>query len=121
MVKTCCFLTDIKDYRQVNEGTFRVHWQLTHRCNLSCLHCISDAVGPYDKVKEVTTEEAKRIIDNLSSLNVSSILFTGGEPLLRNDFFEIANYAYDYGFNLLLSTNGTLVDQEKLNKLYTSY
>ena len=88
-----------------------VVWNSTKTCNLKCRHCYmnSDA-QKYEG--ELTTEEAKRFIDDLAEFNVPVLLFSGGEPLMRKDFFELAEYAAAKGIRPTLSTNGTLITRE---------
>ena len=85
-----------------------VVWNSTRTCNLRCRHCYMCSDGQkYDG--ELTTEEAKRFIDGLAEFRVPVLLFSGGEPLIRPDFFELAEYARDRGVRPTLSTNGTLI------------
>lgn len=88
-----------------------VVWNVTRTCNLKCIHCYmeSDATR-YEN--ELTTAEGKRFIDDLAEFRVPVILFSGGEPLLRADFFELARYAVARGLRVTISTNGTLLDRE---------
>ena len=86
-------------------------WNSTKTCNLKCIHCYMDSDSKtYDG--ELTTEEAKRMIDELADFRVPVLLFSGGEPLLRPDFFELAEYAARKGVRPTLSTNGTLITRE---------
>lgn len=97
------YLAFSKMYRPV------VFWNLTDRCNLSCTHCYSRS-GPGRTIKgELTTAEALNIIDDLADTGVPLILFTGGEPLLREDIWELARHAGNRGLKMALSTNGTLI------------
>lgn len=93
-------------------GPFRpiVSWNITRRCNLRCVHCYIDAGEP--DAYELSTREALDVVDQMAEVGVPLILFTGGEPLVRKDFFEIAAYARDRGIKLVLSTNGTLITPE---------
>lgn len=84
-----------------------VGWCITNKCNLKCVHCNMDSGNAWED--ELTTFECKKIIDELAQNRVKMILFTGGEPLIRNDFFKIADYAIEKGINISLTTNGTLV------------
>lgn len=88
-----------------------VVWNTTRTCNLRCLHCYSNSD---DRIyeNELTTAEAKKFIDDLAAFNVPVILFSGGEPLLRPDFFELADYARSKNIRCTLSTNGTLINPE---------
>ncbi len=74
---------------------FLIAWNLTKRCNLRCAHCYLSA-GERDagSADELTTEECFRVIDGMVQVNPASILvLTGGEPLLRKDLSQIAQYA----------------------------
>lgn len=88
-----------------------VVWNITRRCNLKCRHCYSDSANQ-DYAGELSTEEAKAVIDDLASFQVHALLFSGGEPLLRKDIFELAGYAREKGLRTILSTNATLVTKE---------
>ena len=90
-----------------------VVWNLTARCNLKCVHCYA-YTEPKD---ELNTAEVKSVIDDLAEMKVPLILFSGGEPLLRRDLFEVASYATEKGLKIALSTNGTLITQEIAQKL----
>jgi radical SAM protein with 4Fe4S-binding SPASM domain len=86
-----------------------VFWNLTDRCNLSCAHCYSRS-GPERRTEEeLTTVEAMAFIDDLAGIGVPLILFSGGEPLLRPDIWELADHAIAKGMKIALSTNGTLI------------
>jgi radical SAM protein with 4Fe4S-binding SPASM domain len=100
-------------------GMYRpvVFWNLTDRCNLSCTHCYS-ASGPARSTDgELTTTEAKSIIDDLATMKVPLIIFTGGEPLLRDDIFVLARHAHERGLKIVLSTNGTLITPEVAGRI----
>jgi len=94
---------------------FLVVWNLTNACNLRCQHCYQRADKP--SPDELSTEEAKRIIDQLSESNVSAIAFSGGEPMVRPDFYELAQYAVSNGLQVSVATNGTLLTQENVKRL----
>ncbi|TCS84424.1 radical SAM/SPASM domain-containing protein [Tepidibacillus fermentans] len=87
-----------------------VFWELTEGCNLKCVHCRATA-KPNRNQEELTTEEAYRVIDEIASFADPILVLTGGEPLYRPDFFEIATYAIHKGLKVALATNGTLIDQ----------
>lgn len=92
-----------------------VTWNITRRCNLRCLHCYVDA-GLRDPA-ELTTDEAMDVVDQMAEVGVPMVIFSGGEPLLREDLFQIAEYAGSKGIKLVLSTNGTLITKEVAKKL----
>lgn len=93
-----------------------VVWNSTKTCNLKCRHCyMSSDAKKYQN--ELTTEEAKCFIDDLAAFKVPVLLFSGGEPLIRPDFFELAAYAQASGVRPTLSTNGTLITREIAQKI----
>lgn len=98
---------------------YLVSWNLTGRCNLLCPHCYIDSHSQgYIKGSELNTSEAKFVIDELSYLNTHLILIlSGGEPMLREDIFEIVRYASEAGFITVLGSNGTLLTEENLRLL----
>lgn len=91
-----------------------VVWNVTNRCNLRCLHCYASAGSD---IQELTTEQCLQIVESLTEFKVPLILFSGGEPLLRQDIFEIAEYAKKKGIRAVLSTNGTLIDRDSAENL----
>lgn len=93
-----------------------VAWNMTRTCNLHCRHCYMDADAK-KHVGELTTEEAKHFIDDLAAFHVPALLLSGGEPLVRQDFFELAEYASAHGVRPTLSTNGTLIDEDAAKKI----
>lgn len=100
-----------------------VVWNMTRRCNLKCIHCYSNSAD-CDYQGELTTEEGKALIADLAAFGSPVILFSGGEPFLRPDLFELAQYAKDLGMRAVISTNGTLITGDvaaKLKKIGLSY
>lgn len=87
-----------------------VVWNCTRQCNLNCLHCYADAKSVCSP-DEMSTEEAKAFIRGLAEFDVPVLLFSGGEPLLRKDIFELAGFAREQGIRPALSTNGTLINE----------
>ena len=89
-----------------------VVWNITRQCNLKCVHCYAKAkVTPTED--ELTTAEGMALIDDLSMFGVPVVLFSGGEPLMRPDLPELAQYAVAKGMRAVISTNGTLITREK--------
>jgi putative heme d1 biosynthesis radical SAM protein NirJ1 len=89
-----------------------VVWNTTRTCNLKCIHCYSNSESKkYEG--ELDTGEALRFIDHLAEFKVPVILFSGGEPLLREDLIELVTYAKSKGIRATISTNGTLLSREK--------
>ncbi|MFQ5454747.1 MAG: radical SAM protein [Nitrospirota bacterium] len=102
--------------RSAKERRPVVVWNITRRCNLSCVHCYSDSHNKiYDG--ELTTEEAKEMISDLAEFNIPALLLSGGEPLIRKDIFELASYSRNKGLRLTLSTNGTLIDMKTAKRI----
>ena len=90
-----------------------VVWNTTKRCNLKCVHCYAHAEGEGERKGELSTEEGKRFLDDLAAFGAPVILFSGGEPLLRKDLPELIDYAVKLGMRAVISTNGTLITEEK--------
>lgn len=85
-----------------------VVWNCTRQCNLSCIHCYASADGQRSP-EEMDTAAGEAFIRDLADFGVPVILFSGGEPLLRKDLFELARLARELGIRVALSTNGTLI------------
>jgi mycofactocin radical SAM maturase len=83
-------------------------WEMTYGCNLRCVHCLSSSGKR--RPDELTTEEARRLIDEWAAMSVFYINVGGGEPMSRPDFFELMDYALAAGIGVKFSTNGTLID-----------
>lgn len=95
-----------------------VGWELTLACNLRCEHCGSTAGQP--RPVELTTAEALDVCDQLPDLLVREVDFTGGEPLVRADWLEIAQRLHELGINTKLITNGVLLGKENVSRLKES-
>jgi len=94
---------------------FLVVWNFTYKCNLNCKHCYSDA-GNLPR-QELSTSEAMKVVDQIADFGVTSLAFSGGEPLMRKDFFEVATHAVESGLYVSLATNGTLLNKERVRLL----
>jgi radical SAM protein with 4Fe4S-binding SPASM domain len=93
---------------------YSVSWNLTQRCNLECAHCYLSAFAGADPRGELTTEECRRVIDEIALVNPNVFLIlTGGEPLLRRDIWEIAGHAAEKRFTTVLGTNGVLLRERQ--------
>ena len=88
-----------------------VVWSLTRTCNLKCIHCYTDSEAQ-KYPDELTTEQCKAVLADLAEFRVPAVLFSGGEPLVRKDVFELATYARSLDLHVVLSTNGTLITRE---------
>ncbi|MFT7599580.1 MAG: mycofactocin radical SAM maturase [Acidimicrobiales bacterium] len=90
-------------------------WELTYACNLACVHCLSSS-GRRDP-RELSTAEAKAVIDEMLELQVFYVNIGGGEPMIRPDFFELVSYATSSGVGVKFSTNGSRIDDERAIEL----
>ncbi len=96
-----------------------VAWETTRRCNLSCKHCRAVAEDhPYDN--ELNTKAAFRLLDQIKEVGEPIIILTGGEPLLRDDIFDIASYGTKLGLRMVMAPNGTLITPEIAKKMKAS-
>ncbi|HEY0844539.1 MAG TPA: heme d1 biosynthesis radical SAM protein NirJ [Noviherbaspirillum sp.] len=93
-----------------------VIWNLIRRCNLTCKHCYSISADK-DFAGELSTEEARTVMEDLRAFGVPVLILSGGEPLLRHDIFDLARHAKALGFYVALSTNGTLVDENNIDRI----
>lgn len=93
-----------------------VVWNCTRSCNLKCVHCYSQSQNVYYE-GELSTEEGKRLIDAIADFGSPVILFSGGEPLMRKDLFELIRHATSRGLRAVISTNGTLITPEAASRL----
>jgi radical SAM protein with 4Fe4S-binding SPASM domain len=95
-----------------------VAWNLTRRCNLSCAHCYIAAGPDVSAAGELSTDEVCRIADEILALNPSPMfIFSGGEPLLREDLGAIARHASERGATVVVGTNATLLDDARITEL----
>jgi heme b synthase len=88
-----------------------IAFEVTRRCNLSCMHCRARAINEFDK-EELSTEECFLLIDEIAKVGNPTFILTGGEPLLRQDIFKIASYGMAKGFTVVMAPNGTLINKE---------
>ncbi|MCL2122913.1 MAG: 12,18-didecarboxysiroheme deacetylase [Desulfovibrionaceae bacterium] len=93
-----------------------VVWNMTRRCNLRCVHCYAKALDERGK-DAVSTEQGKALIDDLAAYGAPVMLFSGGEPLVREDLAELAKHATSKGMRAVISTNGTLITKQKAREL----
>ncbi len=93
-----------------------VVWNVSRRCNLRCIHCYSDS-DRNAGAEELTTEEGKRLIDGCVAFRCPVLLFSGGEPLMRPDVVQLISYASSKGIRVVISTNGTMIDDAMAARL----
>jgi len=96
-----------------------IFWELTKKCNLKCAHCRAEAEDSAF-TGELKLDEIKKIIDNIADNYSPILVLTGGEPLYRDDIFDIAKYATDKNLRTALATNGTLIDAGIADKIKES-
>jgi len=91
-------------------------WEMTAACNLHCIHC--HAAGGKPAADELSTAEGKRLLDQLAGVSEFRMMaFTGGEPLMRADLFELLAYSHALGFTNTMATNATLIDDDVARRL----
>jgi Fe-coproporphyrin III synthase len=95
---------------------FVVVWNVCRHCNMTCPHCYA-AAGPRPSPHDLSTDEGRRLIDELAEAGVRFLIFSGGEPLLRSDLFELMAHARARGVTPQLSTNGVLIDASVVQRL----
>ncbi|MEK7803000.1 MAG: radical SAM protein, partial [Deltaproteobacteria bacterium] len=97
---------------------FLISWNITKRCNLKCSHCYLNASELEHGEGELSTGDAMKVIDEIASVNPQAMLiFTGGEPLLRNDWRELTQHASDKGLMVVMGTNGTLLNDTVVKEM----
>ncbi|MBF0378182.1 MAG: heme b synthase [Desulfamplus sp.] len=96
-----------------------VAWETTRRCNLSCVHCRA-AAEDHIYENELNTQSAMTLMDQIREVGQPIIILTGGEPLLRPDIFEIAEYGTKIGLRMVMALNGTMITQEVAKKMKES-
>jgi len=95
---------------------FLVSYAITRKCNLKCKHCYIDATDVHDH-DELSTTEAKHLLDDLATWGIGLLIFDGGEPLCREDFFEIAKHASRRGIRTVVGSNGILIDVDTAERM----
>lgn len=95
-----------------------ISWNTTRECNLNCKHCYRDA-GEKDR-EELTTEEGKDLLREISKVGFNIMVFSGGEPLIRRDIYELIEFSSSLGMRSVLGTNGTLITERVALKLRSS-
>ena len=92
--------------------------EVTNNCNLNCIYCFNKLyINDKDQENNLDTKSLIKIIDNISHSSIPLIRFSGGEPLLRKDLFDLMGYAKSRGLRIWLNTNATLLNKEKVNLL----
>jgi MoaA/NifB/PqqE/SkfB family radical SAM enzyme len=86
--------------------------ELTGRCNLNCKYCFSERTD-----KQIPLTKVEDILNQVDEMGVFEVCFSGGEPFLRKDIFDILNYSLKKNFDLSIVTNGSLLTIQTINKL----
>jgi len=97
--------------RNVKSNKPIVVWNMTKQCNLKCMHCYASATSEPLK-NELTTDEGKGMLEDISKYGCPVVLFSGGEPFMRKDLIELAEYADTLKLRPVISTNGTLITKK---------
>ena len=105
--------------RTLPDGTPKcrlIAWEVTRSCNLACKHCRAEA-HPEPYPGELSTEEAKALIDTFPQVGRPIIIFTGGDPMMRADVYDLVAYTHAKGLICAFSPNGTLITPENARRL----
>src|SRR5829696_7355834 len=105
----------VEQLKQGLDAPICLTWELTYACNLACVHCLSSS-GRRDP-RELTTAEAKAVLDELQRMQVFYVNIGGGEPTVRPDFWELLDYAIGHQVGVKFSTNGIKLDKKRAAQL----
>ncbi|NLE05234.1 MAG: radical SAM protein [Crenarchaeota archaeon] len=97
-----------------------ISWNVTRKCNLKCSHCYINASSdsePIEYENELTTQQGKQLIDQIAEVSRPMLILSGGEPLLREDIYELIRYGTEKGIKMAMGSNGSLIDFEVARKL----
>jgi len=101
-----------------NLAPFTIAWEVTRACAFACVHCRADAQHTRDP-RELDTAEAKKLIDRLADFGSPILIFTGGDPMMRRDLFELIEYATNRGLRCSLTPTATALPTiERLKKAH---
>ena len=92
-----------------------VTWEITQKCNLRCVHCLSDSGSALEN--ELTHEECLGLIDRMAGVKIFQVNIGGGEPFIRRGFPDLLAYSHEKGLVTCVSTNGTLMDNDMAKRL----
>jgi heme b synthase len=96
-----------------------IAWESTRACNYACQHCRATAQKQADP-NQLTTKEAKEMVDQIAAFCKPVFIISGGDPLLREDIFEVAKYASDAGLRTVMSPSGSNITPEVIEKMKAS-
>lgn len=114
-----CYLNIIDNGKNIEKPENKtVSFAITNRCNLKCTHCCMDSDDITSNESELTTDQIKDTLKKIIEWNPKRIMISGGEPMIRNDFFEILSFLKEhYNGKITLSTNGTYINDKNIDKL----
>jgi radical SAM protein with 4Fe4S-binding SPASM domain len=98
---------------------FIIPWRCTFACDSNCVHCTSAGKGP--AMDEMSTEDAKKMVDKVANFGVTFFGITGGQPFLRKDLFEVLNYATDKGLSTSIITDGRMLEEEVFKRIVKNH
>ena len=101
----------------IPNAPFRAYFDFTYRCNLECRHCITSSSSKKDISQELSTNRILGIISELAQIGVMEIQTGGGEPFIHPHWEKIYQYVVDQGLNIIITTNGQLINSNIINKL----
>jgi len=108
-----------QDHKPAANTLRLVAWETTRRCNLSCKHCRAVAEDhPYEN--ELDTKTSFKLLEQIREVGEPIIILTGGEPLLRDDIFDIAAYGTKIGLRMVMAPNGTLITEDSARMMKES-
>lgn len=93
-----------------------IAWEVTRRCHLKCRHCRAGALDQH-YTGELTTGQCRAVLDNIATLTRPIIILTGGEPMLRDDIYEIARHGHELGMRMVMAPCGGLVNDQTIAKM----
>ena len=96
-----------------------IAWEITRRCNMKCTHCRAGACD-IDYPGEFTTSQCYKLLDNIATLAKPIIILTGGEPMMRDDIFQVASYGASLGMRMVMAPCGMLIDDDSVKKMIDS-
>lgn len=96
-----------------------IFWETTRTCNLPCPHCRASSIYGFSE-GDLTTEESKKLIDDVVSFADPILVLSGGEPLIRSDIYEISDYGTKRGLRVVLASNATLIDNNSAKNIKAS-
>jgi len=111
------FLESIDYYKK---NPFGIVFTITHKCTMKCKFCFNSYdydLKKRNKLNDLTTEEIKKIIDKFYNAGIRYIILSGGEPLIRNDFFKILDYLVKKKIYIVINTNGVLINDDMASKI----